>query len=150
MPFEREIIEARLALNLVASDDWPKLASDALEQGLDGPGIRRLAAFIQPTWSEVDQVLPNAIREMKLAPMAIGEAALLLAKRRAREILERGWDPLTHTREFEQLWIRAGYPQGLQPLGTLADEVSVARHMGRTEDEISSWVIQILAEQAKG
>lgn len=43
MAFDREIIEVPLALELIGSSDMPKIAWDALEAGLDGPAIRRLA-----------------------------------------------------------------------------------------------------------
>ena len=37
MPFDREAVEAKLALNLIASADMPNIGCDALEAGLDGP-----------------------------------------------------------------------------------------------------------------
>jgi hypothetical protein len=107
--FDRRTIEARLSLNLIASSDMPKVAWDALEAGLDGPGIRRLAALDSPTYFEVRDVLPRAMKEMGLVKLTPNDAALRLAKNRAKEILDRGEDPLKHTREFERLWIHAGY-----------------------------------------
>lgn len=149
MPFDPAIIEARLALNLIAAADWPRLACDALESGLDGAGIRRLAALIQPTWSEVAVVLPEAMREMKLVSVLSDEAGLRLAKQWAREILQSGSDPLTRTREFEQLYIQAGYPKNLSRFGALDDEVSVARQMGHSKEEIRRWLLQELNHLVK-
>ncbi|HZR55289.1 MAG TPA: hypothetical protein VFA74_00330 [Terriglobales bacterium] len=57
----------------------------ALEAGLDGPAIRRLAALDHPTWSELDLVLPRAMREMQLAVITIGEAARRFAIQRAKD-----------------------------------------------------------------
>jgi hypothetical protein len=48
MGFEREVVEAELALGRIAAEDLPKLAWDALESGLDGPATRRLAALDEP------------------------------------------------------------------------------------------------------
>ena len=146
MPFDREIVEARLALKLIDSGQMPTLAVDALEAGLDGPAIRRLAALVQPTWFEVNEVLENAAREMKLEHVAISEAARRLMLQRAQEILHGVSDPLRSTRLFEQLWIRAGYPADLSKFGTLDDEVHVAKSMGRSEQEIHEWLTQRLKE----
>jgi hypothetical protein len=108
--FDRDTIEAELSLDLIGSSDMPKVAWDALEAGLDGPGIRRLAALDSPSYFEVRDVLPRAMQEMGLATVTRSVAALRLAKHRAREILASGDDPLKHTRDFEHLWIIAGYP----------------------------------------
>ena len=94
-------------------------------------------------------MLPEAVREMKLVTVPADEAGFRLAKRRAREILQSGSDPLTHTQEFEQLWIQAGYPKNLDGFGTLDDEVNVARQMGRTQEELRSFIIQRLNDLAR-
>jgi hypothetical protein len=146
MHFNRRIIEARLALKLITSDDMPKLAWEAMEAGHDGPGLRRLGAMIKPSWSEVESVLPNALKEMQLADITVEEAAYRLVKQRAQEILDSGKDPLRFTREFELLWIHAGYPKEIQAFGTLDDEVNVARQMGRSDDDIRSWLNKTLKE----
>ena len=109
MAFDRDTIEAELSLDLIGSSDMPKVAWDALEAGLDGPGIRRLAALDSPTYFEVRDVLPRATQEMGLATVARSVAALRLAKHRAQEILASGDDPLRHTRDFQHLWIIAGW-----------------------------------------
>ena len=96
MPFDREQIEARLALDLIASADMPQIAQDALEAGLDGPATLRLAILERPTYFEVAEVLPRVVNELGLAQITIGEAALRVAKETAREILRNGHDPLRH------------------------------------------------------
>jgi hypothetical protein len=146
MPFDREIIEARLALDLISSTDMPKVAWDALEAGLDGPAIRRLAALENPTWFQVKEVLPRATEEMELGKVSIGEAAYRIARRRAEEILETGTDPTRITRELEYLCIRASWPGELSGYGSLDDEVYLARDSGRSEPEIRDWLIQLLKD----
>ena len=96
MPFDREHIEARLALDLIASADMPQIAQDALAAGLDGPATLRLAILERPTYFEVAEVLPRVVNELGLAQITIGEAALRVAKETAREILRNGDDPLRH------------------------------------------------------
>jgi hypothetical protein len=148
MTFDRQFAEARLALNFVLSDEMPSLAWDALESGLDGPAIRRLAALERPTVFEVMEILPKAMDEMQLAHLDAGEAARRLANHRALEILRTGEDPLKCTREFERLWIRAGYSHDIVAYGCLHEEVSVARLMGRSEQDIRDWLIRELKELA--
>jgi len=119
---------------------YAKIAWHALEAGLDGPGIRRLAALEHPTFFEVAEILPRASQEMGLSELAIGDAALRLASRCAKEILDSGEDPLRHVRDFERLWIHADYPCELQSVGNLDDEVWVAQSCGQSEDKIREWV----------
>jgi hypothetical protein len=144
MTFDRELIEAKLALEMIPSEDMPAVAWDALEAGLDGPGIARLAALEHPTFFEVAEVLAKAKAEMALVDLSVCEAALRIARRWAAEILERGEDPLRHTKEFWSLWIKAGYAQELQSVGNLDDEVWIAESMGQTRSEIRKWVLDRL------
>lgn len=146
MPLDRELAEAQLALNLVTPHEMPRLAWEALESGLDGPSIRRLAALVRPTWFEVEEVRAAAIKEMKIASITVAAAAYRLAIRRASEILDRRLDPLFYTREFERLWIRAGYSDRLTVLGTLDDEVAIARSTGQTDSKIRKWLVRRLRE----
>jgi hypothetical protein len=141
MAFEPRVAEARLALNLISSTEMPKLAWEALEAGVDGPAIRRLAAFEFPTFFQVQEVLPQAMKEMRLARLDKTAAALLLAKLRAQEILARNLDPFKHLRDFEQVWIESDYCRELQDFGNLDDEVHVARSMGQPEHEIRTWLL---------
>lgn len=148
MPFDLRLAEARLSLNLITSDEMPSLAWDALEADLDGPAIRRLAAFQRPTAFELREVLPKAIEEMQLVHLKLSDAALRLANHRAREILRAGKDPLRFTREFERLWIDAGHAHEIVEYGTLDDEVSIARGMGQSDQDIRIWLVQRLEELA--
>lgn len=143
--FDREIIEARLALDLIGSSDTPKIAWDALEAGLDGKYIRRLAALDSPTYFEVREVLPQAMEEMGIVKISRDAAVLRIARHLAQEILESGKDPLKHIREFEWLWIKAGYPRGIQAVGNLYDDVYIASG-SQSENEIREWVTTRLKE----
>jgi len=142
--FDRELIEAQLALNEIPSKEMPRIAWDALEANLDGPAIRRLAALERPTAFQVAEVLPAAMREMGLSAISTGEGALRIGQRRASEILEKGEDPLASIRDFADLWIRAGYPSELRSVGNLHDEIWMAELTGQSESEIRKWVIERL------
>jgi hypothetical protein len=144
MTFDPRTVQARLVLSLILSTDVPRLAWDALEAGIDGVSIRRLAAMDFPTFFEVQEVLPSAIAEMHLPPLSKREAALHLAKLRAKEILETGSDPFKHLRDFEQLWCAADFCRELLDYGNLDDDVYVALSMGQQKEEIRSWLLQRL------
>jgi|SRR5882724_6568263 len=148
MAFDPRITEAKLALHLISSAELPKLAWDALEAGLDGPAIRRLAALESPTAFEISEVLPHAMEEMQLAMLGETEAAARLAKVMAQDILKSKADAFKHLRDFEQLWIQTDYCRELQDYGTLDDEVHVARCMGRPEPEIRAWLMERLKKLA--
>jgi len=149
VPFDRDQIEARLALNLIASADMPQIAWDALEAGLDGPATRRLAALEHPTYFEVAEVFPRVRQELGLTEITVGQAALRVAKQIARDILDKGDDPLRHVQTFESLWVRSGYAKDIQALGTMHDDVWIAQSMGRSDEQIRSWATTILKEFAK-
>ncbi len=144
MIFDRELIEAKLSLGLIHSEDMPTVAWDALEAGLDGPSITRLAALQHPTFFEVAEVLVKAKLEMGLNDLSASEAALRIARRWAQEILVRGDDPLHHTQDFHSLFVKAGYPKEIQSLGLLGDDVWVAESMGETKSQIRKWVTERL------
>jgi hypothetical protein len=134
VPFDRELIEAKLALNLIASADMPSIAWEA---GLDGgSATRRLGALECPTYFEVSEVLPRVMEELGLSHISRDEAALRMARRIAKEILESGDDPLQHFRDFESLWIRAGYPHEIGGVGTLYNDVWIAQSTAQSETEI--------------
>jgi hypothetical protein len=144
VPFDPEIVEEQLALGMIASSDTPKIAWDAMEAGLDGPAIRRLGSLEEPTWSEAEGALAKAMEEMHLRRLAIGEAALRFARRRARDILQSGADPLRHTEEFWQLYLHSGYASEIVEFGTLHDEAHAAHCAGTSDAKIREWLIDEL------
>jgi hypothetical protein len=146
--FDRDTTEAELSLDLIGSSAMPKIAWDALEAGLDGPGIRRLAALDSPTYFEVRGVVPRAMQEMGLATVARSVAALRIAKHRAQEILASGGDPLRHIHDFEHLWITAGYPSELCSVGTVCDDVYIASG-NQSDDAIRKWIVERLKEMIR-
>jgi hypothetical protein len=147
--FDRQIVEARLALDLIASVDMPAVAQDALEAGIDGPATLRLAILDRPTYFEVKDLLQRARQEWGLSDITKGEAARRIAKQIAAEILNRGDDVLTHLREFEWLWIRSGYSREIRNLGALWDDVWIAESTGQSQEAIREIVVSRLKAAAK-
>jgi hypothetical protein len=144
MAFDHELVEAQLALQRIGTTDMPKLAWEALEAGRDGPATRRLAALHFPTVFELREVLPEVMREWGMAHLSSKEAAVRLAKLRAREILRSGDDPLKHANDFLGLWVEANYCRELSEYGELDEEVYLARVSGETDDQIRAWLVEKL------
>jgi hypothetical protein len=134
--FDQKLVEAMLALGRIDPANMPSIAWDALEAGLDGRSIRKLAALESPSGWEADQVLPNFMAEAGLKRISREEASVRLARHLARRILAEGLDPLAYTSEFELLWIKAGYPRELQEAGGLDDQKYLAESVGQTEAEL--------------
>lgn len=131
--FDRELVEAKLALELIPSAEMPKMAQDALEAGFDSPAVLRLAVLEQPTYFEVRDVLAQAVKDLGLSQLTKSEAALRIAKWLAKEVLSSGKDPLSCIQEFQRLWICAGYPRELSSVGNLDDELFI-RNSSKADD----------------
>lgn len=119
MSIDPHLIEAKLALGMIGPDEMPTLAWDVLEAGLDGPSIRSLAALVKPSGWETDQIVPAFMAEAGLRSISPQEASVRLARQLANRILVGGLDPLTYTRDFEALWIKADYAAAIQEVGLL-------------------------------
>jgi hypothetical protein len=148
MTFDPRAAEAQLALNRIGTTDLPRLAWDALEAGYDGPAIRRLAALEFPTFFEVQQILPSAMREMSLVKIDTAEAACRFAKIRARGILDSNRNPLEGLGDFYVLWRQANYCGELAGIGYLGEEADIALSQGSDENEIRAWVMERIREFA--
>jgi hypothetical protein len=84
VPFDRQLFEAKLALNLIASADMPRIALDALEAGIDWTATRRLAALERPTYFEVARGSSACHKEWEIVQIPIGEAALRMTCERSQ------------------------------------------------------------------
>lgn len=142
--FDSQLVEAKLALGLIGPDEMPTLAWNALEAGLDGPSIRRLAALINPSGWETDQITPAFTAEAGMKSISRQEASLRVAMQLARRILREELDPLAYSRDFEALWIRADYATAIQEVGALDDQKAVAEYMGQSEAELREYARSVL------
>ena len=122
MPFDPAIFEAEVALKMIPTEQLPSVAQDALEAGFDGPHVLRMAILEPVAGWAIDQVLPPMMEELGLHPLAPEEAALRLARQRARRILETGENPLPSVSYFYQLMVEADYPEELIELGYFDDD----------------------------
>jgi hypothetical protein len=122
VPFDPNLVEAKLALGRIGPEEMPALAWDALEAGLDGPAIRRMAALVNPSGWQTDQIIPAFMKEAGLQRISIEKASVRMARNLARRILCEGLDPLAYSRDFELLWIHSDHPRAIQDLGMLEDQ----------------------------
>jgi hypothetical protein len=144
VPFDSQLVEAKLALGIISPDEMPPLAWDALEAGFDGPSIRRLAALIKPTGWETDPIIPAFMAEAGMKSISREEGSIRVAVQLARRILREELDPLAYSRDFELLWIRADYPTAIQEVGSLDDQKAVAKYMGQSEAELREYAQSVL------
>jgi hypothetical protein len=141
--FDSKIIEAKLALGTIGPEKMPALAWDALEAGHDGPSIRRVAALVNPSGWEIDQLMPKFMAEAGLQVIPLQEASIRLAKHLATRILSEGLDPLKFSRDFETLCIRSDYAKAIQDVGVLDDQMFIT---GQTEAEFREYARNVLRE----
>jgi hypothetical protein len=125
VPFDIQLIEAQLALGMIDPSKMPALAWDALEAGVDGKSIRRLAALNNPSGWEADQVLPRFMVEAGMKSISLEEASTRVARQLAGRILAEGLDPLAYSRDFELLWIGSDYSTDIQEVGWLDDQKAI-------------------------
>ena len=98
------------------------LAADALEAGLDGPTIRRVAGLIQPSGYETDHLTAAFMSEVCLAEISKKAAYARLVQTCAREIIETSADPLCSTRKLYDLWVAAEYPDIFEDIALFDDD----------------------------
>jgi hypothetical protein len=131
MPFDPTQFAAAYVLGELHSENAPAAAADALEAGYDGPLLRRLAGLERPSGWEIDQILPRVLFELNAKQPSTEQAALVLAKARARRILDSRENPLDSTSYFHHLLVKSDYAPELQNLAYV-DEILI----GETDEEI--------------
>jgi hypothetical protein len=144
MTFDPKLIEAKLAVGSIPPEEMPGLACDTLEAGCDGPAIRRVAALINPSGWEIDQIMPKFMAEAGLETIQPQEASFRLANHLANWILSEKLDPLRLTRDFYLLWIQSEYAKALQDVGVLDDQKAIALYVGQTEGELREYARNVL------
>jgi hypothetical protein len=145
VPFDRRLLEARLTLGLITSDQMPEIAFEALKTGFDGAAIRQLSALENPTDSEVFDLCPRVYAEMQLQDISDAVAALRVAAHIAKEALDQK-DYFKPLHELYWLWMKAGFSKELEEAGTLYDDVAAAQLKAEPDGKIREWVRERLEE----
>lgn len=122
MPFDLATFEAEVALKLIPTERLPSVAQDALEAGFDGPRVVRMAVLEPVANWGIDQALPPMMEELGCKAISPEDAALHLARQRARHILETGEDPLPSMPYFYGLMLAADRLEELYELAYLDDD----------------------------
>jgi hypothetical protein len=107
----------------------PGIAADALEQGYDGPALRRLAGLMNPVECDIHpEEIDSAFREMGVAaPLPESETQLFLAAEAASKALGGNWnliDAATHIRIYICHFDKS--PPELQRIVNLSERIAHA------------------------
>jgi hypothetical protein len=122
MPFDLATFEAEVALKLIPTERLPSVAQDALEAGFDGPRVVRMAVLEPVADWGIDQALPPMMEELGCKTISPEDAALHLARQRARRILDTGEDPLPSMPYFYRLMLAADRLKELYELAYFDDD----------------------------
>ncbi len=122
MPFDLATFEAEVALKLIPTERLPSVAQDALEAKFDGPRVVRMAVLEPVANWGIDQALPPMMEELGCKAISPEDAALHLARQRARHILKTGEDPLPSTPYFYGLMLAADRLEELYKLAYFHDD----------------------------
>jgi hypothetical protein len=113
---------SQFTLGKLSYSDLPDVACDALELGLDGPSIRRLASLQKPSYFGVGDLFQKAPQEIGIEQWSKRDAAVFLAKEIGRDILAGRKEPLAGADEIWELCRAADYPKELLVFGGLDQE----------------------------
>jgi len=113
---------SQFTLGKLSYSDLPDVACDALELGLDGPAIRRLASLQKPSYFGVGDLFEKALQEMGIEQWSKRDAAVFLAKEIGRDVLAGKKEPLAGADEIWELCVAADYPKELAIFGGLDQE----------------------------
>ena len=106
-------------LERLSSEDLPSVAWDALEIGFDGPALRRVAALDKPSSFEVGELFRKALSEMGKSALSKPEAAMLLAKEIAQQVISGNKKPLEGASEIWRLACQSDFPEQITIFGAL-------------------------------
>ena len=107
----------------------PRMATEALVEGYDGPALRSLAGLTNPVAGDIlDQAVDSSFREMGVdAPIAKDDARLILAVESAQKVLDgksNVFEEATHVRIH--LCELADPPDALRIVVNLSKEANAA------------------------
>ena len=83
-----QLAVAKWVLGLLSSEELPKIATYALDTGMDTPALRQLAGELRPVMADVGPIFNKALGELGSTLPSKPEAGLMVAREHAAEILE--------------------------------------------------------------
>ena len=118
-----ELAAALHSLHEILTDDLPLVATKALEEGLDSPSLRMLAGTTTSSGFEIDELLTRTLSELGLRPMNPQRAQRVLARFRARQIVDGKVDPVVGAENVYRTYLPE-YPDETIEFLRLSDEAS--------------------------
>lgn len=120
--FNPDLFVAKWYCSFVFPEDMPQFAADALEAGCDGPALRRLAGMVKPTSVDIGDLFKQSLTEIGTVTIHNQEeAAILLARMTARDIVKGQMDPIAGCNLLAWLAQALDYPPYLYRFYGLAD-----------------------------
>jgi hypothetical protein len=120
--FNPDLFVAKWYCSFAYSEQMPQFAADALEAGYDGPALRRLAGLVKPTTGDVGDLFTQSLTEIETVKVHNTEqAAVLLARTTAQDMIEERIDPLKGAIFIAGLASVMSYPAYLMPIYQLAE-----------------------------
>jgi hypothetical protein len=96
-----DTVAAKWVLGLIPSEALPRIATDALEAGLDSPPLRQLAGELHPTLAEAGPLFEEILDQVGVGIPDRSQAGLILAKAYAAHITDGTLSPYEGAR---QIW----------------------------------------------
>jgi hypothetical protein len=120
--FNPDLFVAKWYCSFLYPEEMPQFAADALEAGHDGPALRRLAGMVKATSTDIGDLFKQSLIEIGTVTIHNAEqAAILLARMTARDIIEGRIDTLKGAIFLAGLASRMNYPAYLVPFYQLAE-----------------------------
>jgi hypothetical protein len=89
LPFSPQLVQAAWESGYLPSEDFPRIAEEALEAGFNGRCARRIAGLIRPTMSDLQPLMAGFLQELGVEPkLSRQEAGRLLARIVAESIVQ--------------------------------------------------------------
>ncbi len=128
-----EIVAAKWALGLLPADALPRLATTALEAGLDTPSLRLVAGELHPTREETGVLFDDALDELGVDIPDRSRAALIVSKEYATQIADGTISPHTGASRIWELHVEVDGALELGPFAYWASEWQEADTPARRE-----------------
>jgi len=89
LPFSPQLVQAGWEFGNLPSEDFPRIAQEALEAGFDGRCIRRIAGLTRPTRGDLQSLMGEFLQELGVETnLSRQEAGRVLARIAARAIAQ--------------------------------------------------------------
>ena len=126
------VFRFRFQLALDARRSLVDAAVQLLLAGVDTPNVRILAGEDDAPEAEVEHYLEQALRDLRLSPLSMPEAAVQAGHFIAGRLLAGQLDTGAAARQLWNLYVAADYPSALSDLGAAAEWVIIDGEVDRS------------------